>query len=363
MALHQALSSRRDDVIARWKQKVQGEISPEAVPHFELIDHIPQFLDEIVDDLKEADEPTTPENKALQRASAADHGAQRLRLGFSLEAVVKEYGALRDAIVVVAREAGAEISFAELQAVFDCIVTGIAHAVSEYSRQRDAELMRQANEHFAFVAHELRNPLASATLALSLLKSQGRLPAENRSVAALEKGLRRTAALVDETLQVARVASGIELRRRPTTLGALFEEAAAEVAPQADAKEIEIKWAIENDQRLELDGRLLSSALGNLAGNAVKYSAANATVQLRGKVGKERVRIEVEDCCGGLPPGKIEQAFSPFVRLDKQQDGFGLGLAIAKQAAEAHGGSIRVQNLPSKGCVFVLELPLSQAAG
>jgi signal transduction histidine kinase len=361
MALHRILSSRRDEVIARWKQKVQGEITPESIPHFELIDHIPEFLDEITEDLREAEEPTTPENSALQKASAADHGAQRLRLGFSLEAVIKEYGALRDAIVVVAREAGAEISFAELQAVFDCIVTGIAHAVSEYSRQRDAELMRQANEHFAFVAHELRNPLASATLALAVLKNRGLFPAENRAVVALEKGLRRTSALVDETLQVARVASGIEIHRRPTTLAALFEEVAAEFAPQAEAKDIELKLALENDRPLALDPRLLSSALGNLVGNAVKYSAPQSVVQLRGQVGKELLHIEVEDCCGGLSPGQVEQAFSPFVRLDNKQDGFGLGLAIAKQAAEAHGGSIRVQNLPAKGCVFVLELPLAEA--
>ncbi len=360
MALHHVLASRRADVISRWKQKVQGEITPESIPHFELIDHIPEFLDEITDDLREADEPTTPENSALQKASAADHGAQRLRLGFSLEAVVKEYGALRDAIVAVAREAGAEISFAELQAVFGCIVTGIAHAVSEYSRQRDAELMRQANEHFAFVAHELRNPLASAKLALSLLKSRGLLPAENRAVAILEKGLSRTAVLVDETLQVARVASGIEIHRRPTTLAALFAEVVGEFAPQAEAREIVIELAIENDRRLELDTRLLTSALGNLVGNALKYSAPKGTVHLRGQIGDNRLRIEVEDCCGGLSPGRVEQAFSPFVRLDKQQDGFGLGLAIAKQAAEAHGGNIRVQNLPAKGCIFVLELPLSE---
>jgi signal transduction histidine kinase len=71
-----------------------------------------------------------------------------------------------------------------------------------------------------------------------------------------------------------------------------------------------------------------------------------------------RLVIEVEDCCGGLPPGKVEEAFAPFVRLDTKQSGFGLGLAIAKQAVDAHGGAIRVQNLPGKGCVFVLELPV-----
>jgi signal transduction histidine kinase len=67
--------------------------------------------------------------------------------------------------------------------------------------------------------------------------------------------------------------------------------------------------------------------------------------------------VEIEDCCGGLEPGKVEQAFAPFVRLDTKQGGFGLGLAIAKQAVDAHGGTIRVQNIPDKGCIFSLEVP------
>jgi len=75
----------------------------------------------------------------------------------------------------------------------------------------------------------------------------------------------------------------------------------------------------------------------------------------------ERAKIEIEDSCGGLSPGKVEAAFAPFVRLDTNQGGFGLGLAIARQAVDAHGGSIRVQNVPGKGCIFVLELPLGSA--
>ena len=82
-------------------------------------------------------------------------------------------------------------------------------------------------------------------------------------------------------------------------------------------------------------------------------------MELRGRIAEGRAVIEVEDSCGGLPPGKVEEAFAPFVRLDNRQTGFGLGLAIAKQAVDAHGGSIRVQDLPGKGCIFVLELPLA----
>jgi signal transduction histidine kinase len=82
-------------------------------------------------------------------------------------------------------------------------------------------------------------------------------------------------------------------------------------------------------------------------------------VELRGQVANGHAVIEIEDCCGGLPPGKVEEAFAPFVRLDDRQSGFGLGLAIAKQAVDAHAGTIRVQNLPGKGCIFVLELPIA----
>jgi signal transduction histidine kinase len=145
---------------------------------------------------------------------AAGHGARRLRLGFSLDSVVREYGALRETIVATARDEGAQLTLREVEVVFDCIVVGIARGVSEYTHQCDAELLRQGNEHFAFIAPELRNPLSSATLAFQLLKNKGQLPAESRSVGALERGLQRTNELVEQTLQLARVASGIELRRR-----------------------------------------------------------------------------------------------------------------------------------------------------
>ena len=70
-----------------------------------------------------------------------------------------------------------------------------------------------------------------------------------------------------------------------------------------------------------------------------------------------RVVFEVEDECGGLPVGSIEKLFDPYVQVGKDRSGFGLGLAIAKQAVDAHQGSLRVHNIVGSGCVFVLELP------
>ena len=272
--------------------------------------------------------------------------------------MVREYGAFRDAIIATARAAGVDLTFREREIVFDSIITGIAHAVSEYTHQRDAEVLRQANEHFAFIAHELRDPLSSAAMAYQILKNQGQIPSESRAAGALHRGLQRLSELIDQTLQIARVASGIELRRQWTTLRALFDDAELAAAPEAESKGIELRLAIENDERVHLDLRLVRSALCNLLRNGVKYTPSGGVVELRGKIADGRAVIEIEDRCGGLPPGKVEEAFTPFVRLDSRQSGFGLGLAIAKQAVDAHGGSIRVQNLPGKGCVFVLELPI-----
>jgi signal transduction histidine kinase len=359
MAIHEVLAAKRDDVMLRWKAAVQATLVPGAMPSLELVDHIPEFLDEIFAALR-ADAGLSSVGPSPEASTtAAGHGEQRLRLGFSLDSVVREYGALRDAIVGTARDDGAEITFRELQVLFDCIVTGIAHAVSEYTHQRDAELLRQANEHFAFIAHELRNPLSSATMAFQLLKNNGQLPTESRSVDALERGLQRTSELVDQTLQIARVASGIQLRRQWTTLSALFEDVQLGAISEAESKGVELRVVIEKDERISLDVRLVRSALGNLLRNGVRYTSSGSIVDLRGQVENGRAVIEVEDCCGGLPPGKVEEAFAPFVRLDNRQSGFGLGLAIAKQAVDAHGGSIRVQNLPGKGCIFVLELPVA----
>jgi hypothetical protein len=358
MSIHEVLAERRDEVMRRWKTQVQGTLAPLAMPSIELLDHLPDFLDEVVESLRVAATASKVGEPPQDSKTAAGHGEQRLRLGFSLDSVVREYGVLRDAIIATVLDAGVQISFREMQIVFDCMITGIAHAVSEYARQRDAELLRQANEHFAFIAHELRNPMSSATLAFANLKTKGLLPTVGHEVGALERGLQRTSELIDQTLRIARVASGIELKRQWTTLGAIFEDAQLGATSEAESRGVTIEVVLEKDERLHVDVRLLRSAVGNLIRNAVKYTHANSSVALRGTIANERVVIEVEDRCGGLEPGKVEQAFAPFVRLETTQSGFGLGLAIAKQAVDAHGGSIRVQNLPGRGCVFVLELPV-----
>jgi signal transduction histidine kinase len=357
-ALHDVLFDRRDEVILRWRGMVEGTLAPDSMSTVELVDHLPLFLREVIAALRSDAGLSSATLPPDESPTASDHGEQRLRLGFSLDSVVREYGALSDAIIETARAAGSDISFRELRVISTSTIHGIASAVVEYSRQRDAELHRQHNEHFAFIAHELRNPLGTALTAVTLLRARGTLPPDAREALALERGLQRMRELIDHSLQVARVASGIELRRERIALKALLAEAEVLASAEAEDKRVSLAVRVDADADVYLDLRLVRSALSNVVRNAVKYSSSGGSVELRGALSEGRVTIEVEDCCGGLAPGQVEQAFAPFVRLNTTEPGFGLGLAIVKQAVDAHGGNIRVQNLPSKGCIFVLEFPV-----
>ena len=356
--LHEVLLLRRHEVMQRWQAIVQGSITPTSMAGAELIDHLPSFLDEIIAALREDAGFSTVVPTPQESETASSHGEQRLRLGFSLDAVVREYGALRDAIVATAADAGMAVTFGELQSVFKSTITGIARAVSEYARQRDAELQRQHNEHIAFLAHELRNPLSSATSAVEILHAKGHIPPDARAALALTRALTRMKELVEHSLHVARAASGVELNRELMQTSDLLDDAELVAACEAEDKDIELHVRIDQDAELFVDRRMIRSALNNLVRNAVKYSCRGGAVELRGRVEGSRAIVEVEDACGGLPPGKVEEAFAPFVRMTTgAEPGFGLGLAIAKQAVDAHAGTLRVQNLPGKGCIFVLELP------
>jgi signal transduction histidine kinase len=319
----------------------------------ELVDHLPAFLDQVVAALQRRESA----DDGLE--AAEDHGVHRLALGFSLDQVVREYGAMRTAIFAVAGDAGVEVGTRDYEVIFDCVINGIAGAVSEYSRQRDAEMQRQATEHVAFIAHELRNPLSSATLAVAALQANQKLDPTERAVKILDRGLQLMQDLVDHSLRMARVGSGVDLNAEPIQLRTLLEDTQSAVALNAEVKGILLEISLEGEHEIQVDARLVRSALSNLVRNAIKFTHPCGTVVVRGKVSGGRATIEIEDECGGLPAGDVEKVFSPFVQLGAGgNNGFGLGLAIARQAVDAHGGTLRVQNLPAKGCIFVLDLPV-----
>lgn len=114
---------------------------------------------------------------------------------------------------------------------------------------------------------------------------------------------------------------------------------------------------VERSVLVEGDRPLLATVVSNFLQNAFKFTKRGGGVSLSARVTPERVFIDVEDECGGLPPGKADELFRPFQQRGSDRGGLGLGLTICQRAAEANSGEIQVRDMPGKGCVFTLVLP------
>ena len=356
------LEAHCDDIARRFVEEARTAGASRALPPEDIIDSLREYLVELAqcvrrdaceDSRSAADSPASG-----QSAIAASHGEQRFHLGYDLPAVVREYVALRELLSDVIAEHAVSATPAELRSLFGHLARGIADAAVQYGALRDAEMRNRTSKHVAFLAHELRNPLSSARMALSLIQERGEVQ-PSRALDALERGLHRVGILIDDALVSVRLEQLAELDMVTFDVHDFLQEIASESANDADAKGVELR--VSGEGQLEGDRRALRSAVSNLVRNAVKFTREGQSISVTARQADARVIIEVEDACGGLPTGKVQALFDPFVQVGADRSGFGLGLAIAKQATDAHRGELRVHDLPGTGCVFVLDLPAKSA--
>ena len=355
------LQQHRDLLITVWIEKVRRTLPSSAQLTYEqLLDTIHLFLDELIEGLRSGHGRLAEERRS---AIAREHGGQRQVLDREIAELVQEYGLLLESIAEVARSTGAALHAEDVFDVARHLFSGAAEAAAMYADRR-AERQRRADyRYFAFVAHELRNPLSSAHMAWEIMSRTCAL--EPRVAGTLDRSLRRLADLIDDSISRSRLtASGHvgELVREQVSLDELVIDTVAESTVDADAKNIRIE--VEAPPLvISGDRRLLRSAVSNLLRNAIKFSREGGLVFVRAQEDDGRALLDIEDECGGLPPERAERLFDAFTQLNRDRRGFGLGLAISKQAIEAHGGTISVRNNEGKGCVFRIDLPREQPGG
>lgn len=272
-----------------------------------------------------------------------------------------DYGDLCQAITDLAVERGFEIRVDEFRVFNRCLDNAIAIAVTEFAYQRDflvAERHAEAlNERLGVFAHELRNHLSTATLAVQLIRG-GNVGHGGATAAVLDRSLVSLRHLIDRSLAEVRLTAGMPDRFDVFSIGDFIGEISLSAQLEADLRGCPLAVSpVDSSLAADADRDLLYSAVGNLLQNAFKYTRPGTEVTLSAHALADRILIDVEDHCGGLPAGDVERLFDPFVQSAEDRSGIGLGLSIARRSVEANNGVLRVRDRPGHGCVFTIELP------
>jgi signal transduction histidine kinase len=372
--LYEFLTENRDELITRCRAKVAKRPAPRA-SNAELQHGIPLFLEQLIKTLRvenacsfweshnvsgHSQTSQTATSSEISK-SAAKHGSELLRRGLTVDQVVHDYGDLCQAVTELAVEQNAPVTVGEFHTLNRCLDNAIADAVTEYTRRRDLAVSDQGtqamNERLGCLAHELRNLLNSAMLAVEAVKS-GNVGLAGATGGVLDRSLHGMRDLIDRSLAEVRLASGLPTRKERISLGELIDEVQVAAAIEAKSKGLGLTVEpVEQGLAVDADRQMLSSVISNLLQNAFKFTHPHGHISLKAHAIADRVVIEIEDECGGLPPGKADKLFQPFMQRAADRSGLGLGLSISNRAIEASGGRLRVRNLPGKGCIFAIDLP------
>ena len=375
--LHEFIETNRTELIDRCRQKVARRLAPRTTST-ELTNGVPLFLDQLIKTLRveqtlapaqireqfhevsgheEGEHPGSTEIGV----TAALHGHELLKQGFTVDQVVHGYGDVCQAVTELAFEDGTAIEVDEFRTLNRCLDNAIADAVTEFAFRRDTKMVgkdvQALNERLGSLAHELRNLVHTATLAVTAIKA-GNVGLSGATGAVLDRSLIGMRNLIDRSLADVRVTAGLPARTQRISLADFVADVEVSASLEARAHECDFTVsAVDKGIAVDVDRDMLLSAVGNLLQNAFKFTGQETEVTLSARAVADRVLIEVEDHCGGLPRGAPEKMFLPFKSNGEEKSGLGLGLAICRRSVEANNGVLRVRDVPGKGCVFTIDLP------
>ena len=222
---------------------------------------------------------------------------------------------------------------------------------------------QQRRSMMADVAHELRTPLSNIQGYLEAVRD-GLLQPDNHTIDTIHQQALHLALLVEDLRLLALAEAGtLRLNMEPGSLEQVLEKSMQAVRPRAEAGSIALSLEVQPDFPLvEMDRTRIAQVVGNLLENAITHTPQDGRVAVSAEVTAAGwARVTVADTGAGIPPDDLPQVFERFYRADpsrtRSTGGAGLGLTIARQLVEAHGGAIHAESEPGKGSRFVFELP------
>ncbi|CAN5619426.1 hypothetical protein BH09PLA1_BH09PLA1_09090 [soil metagenome] len=239
---------------------------------------------------------------------------------------------------------------------------------SERAARAEAErVSRMKDEFLATLSHELRTPL-NAILGWSQILRTSSSNADDlaEGLSTIERNARTQAQIIEDLLDMSRIISGkVRLDVQRTDLVAILEAAIQTARPASEAKEIRVHAVLDPlAGPVSGDPNRLQQVFWNLLSNAVKFTPRGGRIQVLLERVNSHLEISVIDSGEGIPPDFLPYVFDRFRQADasttRRHGGLGLGLAIAKQLIELHGGTIRAKSAGSgQGSTFIISLPLT----
>lgn len=373
--MHDFLTENRNELTARCKANVRLRPHRDATNE-QLKNGIPLFLDQLTRTLAAEQNDEFALSKRISGGSGGDalapseighgacvHGQALLALGYSVDQVVHDYGDLCQAITELASERNSRFAVEEFRTLNRCLDNAIADAVTGFSSARDNEaidrLSSEANERLGALVHELRNSLQMANLSVRAMELGG-LTLMGATGSVLKRSLVSMGNLIDSSLGDVRANRTAPIPRTIFSLADLVQDARTSAQLEADVRGcVLLVTVVDPVLRIEANRDLLLGSLANILSNAFKFTHPHTSVGLNAYALEDRIHIDVEDRCGGLPPNHEMQMFTPFAQLGEDKTGLGLGLSISRQNVEAMGGTLTVRNLSEVGCIFTIAFPLS----
>jgi signal transduction histidine kinase len=351
MLLHEFMHDHRDEVLAACGAELQNAEASAGV-----LDMVKDFYDEMIRAMRR--DSGIPESfSPLPQGSevAARLGRERQRAGVALTKVAAVFGAISQAVAKTGARYELSISADEYKLLNQCLDAGVATSIENYWQRDKTQTAQRTTETFGYLAHELRNALGNANMSWRLMRA-GDMNVRGRTGDVLNRNLLRMGMLIAQYLSTARQEAGHPLPLSPVSMASVLRD--LEASTLADRG---VRIVLEVDELLYVaaDELLLSSAVGNLLHNAVKFSHDDGVITISAYAEEDVAFIRIDDACGGLHGVTLEDLCRPFAtERQSKQPGSGLGLAITRSAVQAMNGALRLVDRPGSGCTFVMCFPL-----
>lgn len=349
------LIQRSEEIIATWVAEVKKAIgSAQKEQHAIIVDTMPS----LIINLAEALSASYPRELATDGTSiASEHGGERARTTrYSPVEIIKEYQILRDVLLQVLNR---ERSLSEWDT--NIIIKSVDHAMGE-SLTAYFLVHEGLREKFIMtLTHDLRNPLSAIKVSTDLIfRNPDCTDRISRLASRISDNVRRIDRMTEDLLDASRVQFGEKLT---------YEVSELELLPLV--QDTITQLAVVHGDRFILTGSAVKGfwnsdafkrAIENLLVNAIKYGASATPISIVIQSFHERVILSVHNEGSHIPVEQQENLFQSFMRAESakigKKSGWGLGLAMVRGFAEAHGGSIVVDSAPGRGTTFIIDVPL-----